>query len=58
MEEKDMDKEFEILKKGINDGWLFNDFDEEDDNIEENEFPVNKESLFEKYKNEKIESDK
>lgn len=58
MEEKDMDKEFERLKKGINDGWLFNDFDEEDDNIEENEFPVNKESLFEKYKNEKIESDK
>ena len=49
MEEKDMDKEFERLKKGINDGWLFNHFDEEDDNIEENEFPVNKESLFEKY---------
>ena len=50
MEEKDMDKEFERLKKGIEDGWLFNDFDEEYDDIEEYEFPLNKENVFEKYK--------
>lgn len=50
MEEKDMDKEFKRLKKGIEDGWLFNDFDEESDDTEENELPLNKENVFEKYK--------
>lgn len=56
MEEKDMDKEFERLKKGIGEGWLFSEDDEYE--IEEDDLPENKESLFEKYNKEKIESDK
>ena len=51
-----MDKEFERLKKGIGEGWLFSEDDEYE--IEEDDLPENKESLFEKYNKEKIESDK
>lgn len=49
MEEKDMDKEIERIKKGIKEGWLFNDENEYD--LEESELLENKESVFEKYKN-------
>ena len=49
MEEKDMDKEIERIKKGIEEGWLLNDEDKDD--LEENELTHNTESLFEKYKN-------
>lgn len=61
MEEKDMNKELERVKKGIKEGWLFDEYDGDDDLDEfdeEIEIPVNKESVFEKYKKSVIEDDK
>ena len=48
MEEKDMDKEYARLKRGIEEGWLFND--KEDDEVDADDFQFDKESVFEKYK--------
>ena len=50
MKEKDIDNEFKRLKKGIENGWLFSDFDEEDEEVDKDNLQLNKESIFEKYK--------
>lgn len=50
MKEKYKDNELESLKKGIEEGWLFNDEDENEYDLEESELLENKESVFEKYK--------
>lgn len=43
-----MDKEYARLKRGIKEGWLFND--KEDDEVDADDFQLDKESVFEKYK--------
>lgn len=43
-----MDKEYARLKRGIEEGWLFND--KEDDEVDADDFQLDKESVFEKYK--------
>lgn len=58
MEEKDFEKQYARLKRGIKEGWLFNDkedfeADEDDDYIRKDT-----ESLFEKYKNSLKNTDK
>lgn len=53
MVEENIDKKLKKTKKGIKEGWLWNEYDGDDfeESINKDiEFPINKESVFEKYK--------
>ena len=53
MEEKDIKKTLDKTKKGIEEGWLWSEYDGDDfeESInKETEIPIDKESVFEKHK--------